>query len=56
MVRIWIDFAGACVFPSNNGYTNWELSADRANASRRELMAGGMPEDRTLRKIGRAHV
>ena len=26
--------------------TNWELSAERANASRRELIAGGMGEDR----------
>lgn len=24
------------------GYSNWELSADRANASRRELIAGGL--------------
>lgn len=31
-------------FPYANGekgYSNWELSADRANASRRELVAGG---------------
>ena len=25
------------VFPSDNGYTNWELSSDRANAARRVL-------------------
>ena len=30
------------------GYSNWELSSDRANASRRELVAGGLPEDRML--------
>jgi chemotaxis protein MotB len=36
------------------GYSNWELSADRANASRRELIAGGLPEDRTLRVQGLA--
>ena len=30
------------------GYSNWELSSDRANASRRELGAGGLPEDRML--------
>ena len=36
------------------GYSNWELSADRANASRRELMAGGLPEDRVLRVQGLA--
>ncbi len=38
----------------DRGYSNWELSADRANASRRELMAGGLPEDRTLRIQGLA--
>ena len=36
------------------GYSNWELSADRANSSRRELIAGGLPEDRTLRVQGLA--
>ena len=36
------------------GYSNWELSADRANASRRELVAGGLPEDRMLRVQGLA--
>src|SRR3546814_4015892 len=25
-------------------YSNWELSADRANAARKELVAGGMAE------------
>jgi chemotaxis protein MotB len=34
------------------GYSNWELSADRANASRRELMAGGMDEKKIARVIG----
>jgi len=36
------------------GYSNWELSADRANASRRELMAGGMPEGKIKRIAGMA--
>ena len=36
------------------GYSNWELSADRANASRRELLAGGLPEERVLRVLGLA--
>jgi len=36
------------------GYSNWELSADRANASRRELVAGGMPEERVRRVLGLA--
>jgi chemotaxis protein MotB len=32
----------------DRGYSNWELSSDRANASRRELVFGGLPEDRML--------
>jgi chemotaxis protein MotB len=36
------------------GYSNWELSADRANASRRELITGGLPEDQVLRVQGLA--
>src|SRR6185436_12062145 len=36
------------------GYSNWELSSDRANASRRELLLGGLPEDRMLRVQGLA--
>jgi chemotaxis protein MotB len=35
-------------------YSNWELSADRANASRRELIAGGMDEFKLLRVVGLA--
>jgi chemotaxis protein MotB len=34
------------------GYSNWELSADRANAARRELVAGGMNESKVLRIVG----
>lgn len=33
-------------------YSNWELSADRANSSRRELIAGGMAESKMLRVVG----
>jgi chemotaxis protein MotB len=36
------------------GYSNWELSADRANASRRELMAGGLDESKIARVVGLA--
>ena len=36
------------------GYSNWELSADRANATRRELAAAGMPEDKLARVVGMA--
>ncbi len=36
------------------GYSNWELSTDRANASRRELVAAGMPNDKLARVVGLA--
>ncbi len=36
------------------GYSNWELSADRANASRRELIAGGMDDAKVVRVVGQA--
>ncbi|MDP1594674.1 MAG: flagellar motor protein MotB [Gallionella sp.] len=36
----------------NRGYSNWELSADRANASRRELISGGMADEKIVRVVG----
>ena len=36
----------------DKSYSNWELSADRANASRRELVAGGLQEVKILRVMG----
>lgn len=36
----------------DRSYSNWELSSDRANSSRRELVAGGMDERRVLRVMG----
>lgn len=35
-------------------YSNWELSADRANASRRELISGGMDPQKITRVVGLA--
>ncbi|BBF84754.1 flagellar motor rotation protein MotB [Aquitalea magnusonii] len=35
-----------------NGYSNWELSADRANTARRELIAGGLQDDKVMRVVG----
>ncbi|MCR6496644.1 flagellar motor protein MotB [Thermomonas sp. S9] len=34
------------------GYSNWELSADRANAARRALLEGGMQPDKVVRVVG----
>ena len=39
-------------FGGESGYSNWELSADRANASRRELVAGGLEDGKVLRVVG----
>ena len=36
------------------GYGNWELSSDRANASRRALVQGGLPAERVARVVGMA--
>jgi chemotaxis protein MotB len=33
-------------------YSNWELSADRGNASRREMIKGGLAEDKIVRVVG----
>lgn len=37
------------------GFSNWELSANRANASRRELVRGGLNEGKVLRVLGMAN-
>ena len=39
---------------AGRGYSNWELSADRANASRRELIIAGMHEEKLARVVGMA--
>jgi chemotaxis protein MotB len=38
----------------DRGYSNWELSSDRANASRRELITAGVPDAKLLRVLGMA--
>jgi len=37
---------------ARRGFSNWELSADRANAARRTLVAGGMREEKMGRVVG----
>jgi len=44
-----LSYAGGYV-----GYSNWELSTDRANASRRALVGGGLDPDKLLRVAGMA--
>jgi chemotaxis protein MotB len=42
----------ALPYPGGRRYTNWELSADRANSSRREFIADGLTEERLSRVAG----
>lgn len=41
-------------FEERRAYTNWELSADRANAARRELVIGGMRKNKVAEVVGLA--
>ena len=41
-------------YVSKTGYSNWELSADRANAARRELVHAEVPFERVLKVVGKA--
>jgi len=41
-------------FGVGGSYTNWELSADRANAARRVVVASGVPNDRLVQVRGLA--
>jgi len=38
----------------DKGFGNWELSTNRANASRREMVAGGMADAKVMRVVGLA--
>lgn len=44
----------ATPYAADRGFGNWELSADRANACRREMVSGGLPEERIARVVGLA--
>lgn len=44
----------AVPFRSDNGYSNWELSSDRANSARRVLQQFKVPERRFSRVVGKA--
>jgi chemotaxis protein MotB len=39
-------------YPGQGGYSNWELSADRANAARRALVSAGLPDEKIARVVG----
>ncbi len=42
----------ARAYPGQGGYSNWELSADRANAARRALVGAGLPDEKIARVVG----
>ncbi len=42
----------ATPYPGGSGRTNWDLSADRANAARRALEAAGLSGEKTARVVG----
>jgi chemotaxis protein MotB len=44
----------ATPYSKGRGYGNWELSTDRANASRRELLNAGLDESRVAKVVGMA--
>jgi chemotaxis protein MotB len=44
----------AARFVGRENYSNWELSADRANASRRELIVGGLAAEKMAKVVGLA--
>ena len=44
----------AAPFVNDNGYSNWELSTDRANSSRRALIEAGLPAARIASVVGLA--
>jgi chemotaxis protein MotB len=44
----------ATPYADGSGRTNWDLSADRANAARRALEAAGLSGDKTARVVGLA--
>ncbi|MDA8231229.1 MAG: OmpA family protein [Magnetospirillum sp.] len=47
-------YTDAVPFRDPSGYTNWELSSDRALASRRVLVGAGVAESRIDRVVGKA--
>ncbi len=51
---VWIEGHTDAYTYRNGGYTNWELSVDRANVVRKELTAAGLAEDRIMKVVGYA--
>jgi chemotaxis protein MotB len=52
--RVSISGHTDATLPSGSGYTNWDLSSDRANAARRILEAQGIDSDRVYQVTAKA--
>jgi chemotaxis protein MotB len=52
--RVTISGHTDSIQPSRQGYSNWELSTDRANAARRILQDNGIDGDRVYQVVGKA--
>ena len=51
-IRIEGHTDGAKYIKGGAGYSNWDLSSERANVARREMLNGGLKEDRIAQVIG----
>ena len=51
-IRIEGHTDGAKYTRGGAGYSNWDLSSERANVARREMLNGGLKEDRIAQVIG----
>jgi chemotaxis protein MotB len=51
-IRIEGHTDGAKYTKGGAGYSNWDLSSERANVARREMLNGGLKEDRVAQVIG----
>ena len=52
--KIWITgHTDSLLFSRSDGYDNWSLSVDRANATRKTLVAAGLDPDRIASVIGK---
>ncbi len=51
-----LGYTDSIPYKQNASYTNWELSVDRANATRRMLIQHGMSPDKVIRIAGSANL
>ncbi len=55
--KVWITgHTDSLLFSRSDGYDNWSLSVDRANATRKSLVAAGLDPDRVASVIGKGDI